>query len=335
MQENISLKQYNTFGIDAQARFFFELQSEVQLSKLAQLNCFKEKRLILGGGSNILLCNDFDGLVLLNSLKGIEVIQEDETNVYLKVAAGELWHDLVMFTMENSWAGLENLSLIPGRVGASPMQNIGAYGVELKDVFYQLEAWNIEKEQVEIFNKEQCEFGYRDSIFKTGLKDKYIILSVSLILSKKAKINIEYGAIEETLKSMGVENPSIKDVSAAVIAIRSSKLPNPAEIGNAGSFFKNPVVDGSLVEELKLKYPMIPSYPVDENQVKVPAGWLIEQAGWKGKNFGNYGVHKNQALVLVNFGGAKGKEIEELSRRIQKSVFNKFRITISPEVNFI
>lgn len=335
MQENFSLLLYNTFGIDAKARFFQELNTLDQLAELKKLPSFEDERLILGGGSNILLTKDFDGLVLLNNLKGIEILKEDKSSVFIKVAAGEVWHDLVLYAISKAYAGLENLSLIPGRVGASPMQNIGAYGVELKDVFYELEAWNIQKEQIEVFTTEQCQFGYRESVFKSSLKNQYVILSVTLQLNKQAKINASYGAIEDTLKAMGVDNPGIKEVSDAVIAIRSSKLPNPAEIGNAGSFFKNPVVSNSEVFALKKEYPSMPSYRVDDHYAKVPAGWLIEQAGWKGKRFDNYGVHKNQALVLVNYGGANGDAIKALAFDIQQDVFDKFGIEINPEVNFV
>ena len=335
MREYFSLKYYNTFGIEAQARYFQELNVLHQLSQLKTLPSFEERRLILGGGSNVLLTKDFDGLVLHNNLKGMTVLKEDDRSLILKVAAGEVWHDLVLYTIQNGYGGLENLSLIPGRVGASPMQNIGAYGVELKDVFYELEAWNIEKEQIEIFSADQCQFGYRESIFKNSYKDQYIILYVSFQLQKNPVVNVSYGAIEDTLKTMGVDHPGIKEVSDAVIAIRSSKLPNPAEIGNAGSFFKNPVVLNSKVAELKKKHPNMPSYPIDELHTKVPAGWLIEQAGWKGKRISNYGVHKNQALVLVNYGGAQGNDIKELAFDIQKDVLEKFGIEINPEVNFI
>ena len=335
MEENFSLKSYNTFGLDAKAKFFESLHSVNQLNELSSLPSFHTNRLILGGGSNILLTKDFDGLVLHNHLKGIEVLKEDGSDVYLKVASGEVWHDLVLHTIAENIAGLENLSLIPGRVGASPMQNIGAYGIELKDVFESLEAWNIKKQQVETFDRESCQFGYRESVFKNIYKDQYIILSVTLKLSRKANLNISYGAIEDTLKEMGVSSPTIKDVSDAVIAIRSSKLPNPAEIGNAGSFFKNPIVDNEFAQKMLSKHPNMPSYKVGDDQTKIPAGWLIEQAGWKGKSFGNYGVHKNQALVLVNYGGAKGDEIKQLAFDIQEDVKQQFDIDISPEVNFV
>jgi UDP-N-acetylmuramate dehydrogenase len=268
-------------------------------------------------------------------LRGIEVVREHGEDIYVKALGGEVWHEFVLHCISNEWAGIENLSLIPGKIGASPMQNIGAYGVELKDVFYELEAWNIEKEQIEVFDKNQCQFAYRESIFKNSYKNKYIILSVTFKLSKTPNVNVSYGAIEEVLKTMEVANPGIKEVSDAVIAIRSSKLPNPAEIGNAGSFFKNPVIENYRVEELKKTYPKMPSYPVDENLTKIPAGWLIDQAGWKGKTYGEYGVHKNQALVLVNYGGASGNNIKNLAAEIQQDILDKYGIVINPEVHFI
>ena len=334
MQENFSLSAYNTFGLDAKARYFESLNGVDQLNDLNSLPSFKSRRLILGGGSNILLTKDFDGIVLFNNLQGMNIVKEDESTIFLKVGAGEVWHELVLYAIANGFGGIENLSLIPGRVGASPMQNIGAYGVELKDVFYELEAWNIDKEQLETFNSDQCQFGYRESVFKNNYKDQYLILNVTFQLSKHPKINVSYGAIIDTLEEMSISNPSIKEVSDAVIAIRSSKLPNPAEIGNAGSFFKNPVIGNTQVAQLKQTYPNMPSYHVDEDSTKVPAGWLIEQAGWKGKSFGKYGVHKNQALVLVNYGGAKGNDIKDLAYDIQKDIAAKFGIVIEPEVNF-
>jgi UDP-N-acetylmuramate dehydrogenase len=335
MQENFSLQAYNTFGIDAKARYFKQLKVLEELAQLHELPSFKTNRLILGGGSNILLTKDFDGLVLYNNLKGIDLVKENNTYVFLKVAAGEIWHELVVYAIEKEYGGLENLSLIPGRVGATPMQNIGAYGVELKDVFEELEAWNIDKEQFEIFDAAQCQFAYRESVFKHMYKGKYIIVSVTFKLTKNPQIDVSYGAIEQTLKARGIQNPGIKEVSDAVITIRSSKLPNPAEIGNAGSFFKNPVISNKLVQSLQEQYPNMPNYPIDASTTKIPAAWLIEQAGWKGKSFGNYGVDKNQALVLVNYGGAKGTDIIQLAHDIQKDIQAKFGIEISPEVNFI
>jgi UDP-N-acetylmuramate dehydrogenase len=335
MQENISIQAFNTFGIDVKARYYFSLQTLTQLEELASLPAIHSSRLVLGGGSNVLFTRDFNGIVIHNQLRGIEVVEEDDDTIWVKAAAGENWHSFVLHCIENNWCGIENLSLIPGKVGASPMQNIGAYGMEIKDVFHELEAWNIQKEQVDTFDREDCQFGYRESVFKHDLKNQYLILSVTFRLSKRPNVNVSYGAIEEVLNTMGVENPGIKEVSNAIIAIRQSKLPDPAEIGNAGSFFKNPVVSDNLASQLISRYPHMPSYKVSKSEVKIPAGWLIEQAGWKGKRFNNYGVHEKQALVLVNYGGAKGQEIVDLSHEIQRDVQEKFGIIINPEVNFI
>jgi UDP-N-acetylmuramate dehydrogenase len=336
IKETISLKPYNTFGLEARAKYFAIFRSVEDLKELLQYQRFKkEKKLFLGGGSNILLMNDFDGLVLKNEIKGIETITEIDDKIVLKVGGGEGWHSFVIETIARNLSGIENLSLIPGTVGAAPMQNIGAYGVEIKDVFMGLEALNLETLEIETFNKSQCNFGYRESYFKHEGKGKYVILYVSFELSKKPIFNVSYGAIKDTLDQMGVIDLSVKAISDAVISIRKSKLPDPAEIGNSGSFFKNPEIEKSLYESVKQLYPDIPCYPIDENTVKVPAGWLIEQAGWKGKRIGNIGVHTKQALVLVNYGGGKGQEIANLAYEIQNSVFSKFGIKINPEVNFI
>lgn len=332
--ENISLKPFNTFGIQAVADFYISFSSLEQLQEALRFST-DQPRLILGGGSNILLCKDFHGVVLHNQMKGIEVVHQDEEFFYVKANAGEVWHEFVLHCIENNYQGIENLSLIPGSVGASPMQNIGAYGIEIKDVFYQLEAYEIATGKVQTFDLAACEFGYRSSVFKTSLKNQYIILNVTFRLRKNPQYNISYGAIQQELEQMGVTELSAKNISDAVIAIRSSKLPNPAEIGNAGSFFKNPVIPISLVEQIQLNYPEIVSYAVDELHVKVAAGWLIEAAGWKGKTLGNYGVHKKQALVLVNYGGAKGNDIYELSQQIIDDIFYKFGITLEREVNII
>jgi UDP-N-acetylmuramate dehydrogenase len=335
IQENTSLKPYNTFGIEAKARFFTKVSG---LKELKEVLLFAEAQtipiLILGGGSNILLTQDFTGLVIKLELKGIKVVEEDSEKVLVSVGAGENWHEFVLFAIAQNWAGIENLSLIPGTVGASPMQNIGAYGVEIQQVFHHLKALNRKTLELETFSAEECQFGYRESVFKHRLKDKYIICEVVFQLSKIPLINISYGAIKDTLAEMKAENPGIKEVSDAVIAIRQSKLPNPAEIGNAGSFFKNPTISESTFEKLKDQFPEIPGYKVDEG-IKVPAAWLIDQAGWKGFRRNDIGVHNKQALVLVNFGKGKGKEIQELSQEIQKSVEEKFGIKLSPEVNFI
>lgn len=336
IEENVSLKPYNTFGLEATARYFTEITTSEQLVRLLQDPVWASaKKLFLGGGSNILLLNDFDGLVIKISIKGIRVTEETDQHVILQAGAGEVWHAFVLHCIEQNLGGVENMSLIPGTVGAAPMQNIGAYGAEVKDTFYCLEALNLETLQTEIFNREKCAFGYRESFFKHEGRNRYVILNVSFRLSRKPEINVAYGAIRQTLAEMGVDSPTIRDVSNAVIRIRKSKLPDPAEIGNSGSFFKNPEIHKDEYIRIREKYPEIPGYEVSEDQVKVPAGWLIEQAGWKGKRFGEVGVHDKQALVLVNFGGGKGAEIADLAARIQASVLEKFGITISPEVNFI
>lgn len=336
IQENISLQPYNTFGIDKKARFFYvvntleELRDGLHYAKTHALNV-----LILGGGSNILLTSDWDGLVLFNQLRGIEILQEDENHVWVEAGAGENWHAFVMHCLENNWGGLENLSLIPGTVGASPMQNIGAYGVEIKDSFISLQALNRESLTVEVFDSEACQFGYRESIFKNTHKDKYIILSVQFKLTKQNHLlHTSYGSIQATLESKGINTPTIQDISNAVIEIRSSKLPDPKVIGNAGSFFKNPTIYSHQFQQLQKSYPDIPSFPTEQG-VKIPAAWLIQQCGWKGKAIGAIGVHKDQPLVLVNFGGGDGKAIVQLSKDIQASVFDKFGIMLHPEVNFI
>lgn len=332
--ENASLKPFNTFGIDVNARYFTRFDSVQALQQI--LTDFQNiPLLVLGGGSNVLLTKHFDGLVLKNEIKGIELVEENDDFVVLKSGAGEVWHDFVLHCIDHGYAGVENLSLIPGSVGASPMQNIGAYGVEIKNVFEKLEAFEIATGEIHTFDNAACEFGYRESVFKRKLKGKYIITHVYFRLSKKINLNTTYGAIETELKSKGILNPNIKDVSDAVIAIRKSKLPDPAQIGNAGSFFKNPVVETAVFEKIKSEYPTVPSYPVSAGFVKMPAGWLIETAGWKGKTIDNYGVHKYQALVLVNYGGATGVQLFELSTMILKDVFDKFGILLDREVNIV
>lgn len=336
VQHNYSLKAYNTFGIDVSCNYFAEVTSTEELKTLLADPQWKtQPRLILGGGSNLLFTGDFDGLVIKNSIKGIEVVKEDEAHTWLKAGGGEVWHNLVLHAIDKGLGGIENLSLIPGQVGAAPMQNIGAYGVELKDVFDSLEALHIESGELHTFNNEQCAFGYRESVFKNKYKGQYIITSVTLRLSKKPVFNTSYGAITDTLKEMGVEQLSIKAISDAVIHIRQSKLPNPAELGNAGSFFKNPVISRSAFEKLQLQNPTVPHYDQPDGSVKVPAGWLIEQAGWKGKKVGNTGSHAKQALVLVNYGNATGNEIYKLALDIQQSVKDQFGIDINPEVNIV
>ncbi len=335
IQESISLKPFTTFGIDQKAKYFTRVGTLSELK--AALLAAKEKQLpvfILGGGSNILLTRDIDALVIKLEIKGINLVKEEGDQLFVEVGAGEMWHELVLHSISQDWAGLENLSLIPGTVGASPMQNIGAYGVEIKDVFDSLQAMHRETLEMHSFDAKACQFGYRESVFKQTLKDQYVITSVTFRLSKTPKFHLEYGAIREVLAANGIEQPSIRAISDAVIQIRQSKLPDPKEIGNAGSFFKNPTISNTQFEALKAAYPSIPGYPSAEG-VKVAAGWLIEQAGWKGKRMGDVGVHAKQALVLVNFGGGSGKELKNLSEQIQASVFEKFGIHLQPEVNFI
>lgn len=336
IQQNISLKIYNTFGIDVKAKQFVEVNTLEELCILcAAFNLKDRNLLVLGGGSNVLLTGDFDGMVIKINLKGIEVVKEDEDHIWVKSMAGEVWHNLVMYCVENGYAGLENLSLIPGCVGAAPMQNIGAYGVEIKDTFDSLEAVEIESGEVVRFGKDECHFGYRESIFKQEAKGKYIIASVTFRLNKKPEFNVSYGAIRQTLEEKGITDLTIKAVSDAVIHIRQTKLPDPRELGNAGSFFKNPEIPVQQFNELKSRFPDVVGYPVGENHMKVAAGWLIEQCGWKGKVVGNTGSHKQQALVLVNYGAASGSEIWQLAMDIQQSVKEKFGVTILPEVNVI
>ncbi len=334
LQENVNITPFTTFGIQTKSRYFKSFSSVEELLNLLPETQNKQL-LILGGGSNILFQHDFPGVILRNEIKGIEKVKENETEVTLKVGAGEIWHKFVLHTLSKGWGGIENLSLIPGSVGASPMQNIGAYGVEIKDVFESLEAVEIATGKIRQFSHEECQFGYRESVFKKELKGKYIITSVNYQLSKQPVVNTHYGAIEDELKAHDISNPTIKDVSDAVIAIRQTKLPDPKEIGNAGSFFKNPIVQNSEYLKLKERYTHMPSYKVDDQHVKIPAGWLIDQAGWKGKTFGAYGVHKNQALVLVNYHNAKGEDIYKLSEIIIQDIFNKYGIQLEREVNVI
>lgn len=334
LDKNVDLKPYNTFGISVNAKYFAVFQDVSSLAEL--LRNHKNKNItILGGGSNVLFTKEFDGLILRNEIKGNKIVKEDDDFVYVQAGAGENWHEFVLYCIDNNWGGIENLSLIPGSVGASPMQNIGAYGVEIKDVFHELEAFNIETEKLETFSHSQCEFGYRESVFKRALKGKYIITSVTYRLSKNHEINTSYGAINSELEAKGIVKPTIKDISNAVIAIRRSKLPDPKKIGNAGSFFKNPVVEKRVVTKIQEKYPEVPFYPVDDDHVKLPAGWLIDTAGWKGKRIKNYGVHSKQALVLVNYDDATGKEIYALSQEILDNIEDKFGVLLEREVNII
>lgn len=345
VQENYSLKPLNTFGIDVKARYFGNFQSPGSLTELlsqAQATAgAKLPTLVLGGGSNLLFTNDFDGLVLKNQVKGIEKVSEDADTVLIRVGAGENWHNFVLHCIKNKWAGLENLSLIPGCVGASPMQNIGAYGVEVKDVFHQLTAFHLQEKCNYTFSLKDCDFGYRNSVFKNKYRDQFAILSVTFKLNKIPVYNTSYGAIEQELERMGVKEINIDAISKAVISIRSSKLPDPKEIGNAGSFFKNPLVTKAEFLSLREQYPDMPGYENADEMVKLAAGWLIEHsgptynAGWKGFRRGDAGVHAKQALVLVNYGAATGQEIYELSSDILQSVWEKFGVTLEREVNIL
>lgn len=335
IQYNISLKEYNTFGIDVMASHFVSVDSVSDLISVIKQKDFPNK-LILGGGSNVLLTKNIDALVVHINLKGKTIVSQEDNLVLIKAEAGENWHEFVLWCLDHNYGGLENMSLIPGNVGTAPIQNIGAYGVELKDHFISCEALNVETLELESFNKAACNFGYRNSIFKQQAKGKYIITSVVFQLTKNTHhLRTNYGAIQSQLELMKVKEPSIQDISKAVIAIRESKLPNPKEIGNSGSFFKNPVISTEAFKALQQIFPEAPSYPVSEHEVKVPAGWLIEKAGFKGKTFGNYGVHKNQALVLVNYGGAQGKDLLALSKLIQNTIYRIFNISIEAEVNIL
>lgn len=334
IQENINIQAYNTFGIDCSAKYFAPFNSIKDLqSILTDPIRKKNKLLVLGGGSNLLFTKNFNGLIIKNELTGIFKVKEDTDHVWIEAMAGEAWHDFVMYAIDHDYGGIENLSLIPGSVGAAPMQNIGAYGVEIKDVFHELEAIHIETGEQVRFTKKRCKFGYRESIFKNVLKDQYVITSVTLKLTKNHEVNTTYGAIEAQLKEKNVTRANIKHISDAVIAIRQSKLPDPALIGNSGSFFKNPIISKHKFEKLQKKFPEVSYYPVDDDHVKIAAGWLIDQAGWKGKTLENYGVHKNQALVLVNYGGAKGKDIFKLSTEILSDIKTKYNISLEREVN--
>ncbi len=342
IRENVSLKPYNTFGIDASAKYFAEVRSEDNFRELQQAVVYQSNPvLILGGGSNILLTKNFDGLVIHNTISGIELLSATDTHLLVKANAGEVWHNLVLWSIERKLGGIENLSLIPGYVGAAPMQNIGAYGVEIKDVFEELEAIHRHTGEKVTFRLNDCGFGYRESVFKNKYKDEFLITSLTLRLTKTAVANhtyrfkTDYGDIKNTLAEMQVFDLNVKAVSDAVVKIRSSKLPNPAELGNAGSFFKNPVISKEQFEQLVLKYPLMPSYLQTDGNIKVPAGWLIEQCGWKGKVVGHTGSHAKQALVLVNYGNATGREIWQLALDIQQSVSEKFSIEIHPEVNVV
>ncbi|EZH72768.1 UDP-N-acetylenolpyruvoylglucosamine reductase [Aquimarina atlantica] len=335
IEYNKSLKKYNTFGIDVVAAEFAAITSESELDTVLLKNN-KNPLFILSGGSNMLLTKNLDMLVLHIAIKGIIVIEESDKYVSVSVNAGENWHDFVQYCIKNNYGGLENLSLIPGYVGSAPIQNIGAYGVELKDTMISCEAININTRKKHTFSNKDCKFGYRNSIFKNDVKGEYIITKVTFKLTKKEHtLNTSYGAIENALADKGITHPTIKDISEAVIAIRKSKLPDPSQIGNSGSFFKNPVVDGKHFASLQKTYPDIPFYKIDEEHIKIPAGWLIEQSGFKGKRWGDAGVHEKQALVLVNYNNASGNEILDVSKRILTEIKEKFDILLETEVNII
>ncbi len=337
LQENVSLLPYNTFHIDVSARYFVGARSVDDITSLLDSGALRNnRRIFLGGGSNILFTKNFDGLVVRNELRGIEVVDEDTEIIILKVQSGENWHAFVTYCVDRGYGGVENLSLIPGTVGAAPMQNIGAYGVEVKDLIIEVGAIELSTGKLVTFPNQACKFGYRESYFKHDGKDRFFISSVTLRLTKKNhRYNTSYGALDETLRQLHGGERSIKTISDSVIHIRSTKLPDPAVVGNAGSFFKNPSIPESQFEELRKSHPAIPGYVESSGLVKVPAGWMIEQCGWKGKRFSSIGVHPNQALVLVNYGGGTGTEIENLARKIQSSVKEKFNINLHPEVNII
>ena len=335
IEEHKSLKTYNTFAIDCSARYFASIQSISDLKK-ALKSKIHSKIFILGGGSNLLLTQDIDALVIHINIKGIEIISENKNTISLKVMAGENWQEFVEYCIDNNYGGVENLSLIPGNVGTAPIQNIGAYGVELEDVFNSCNAISLNNHSEKIFTKEACKFGYRSSIFKNEQKGEFIITSVIFNLTKtKHNKNIGYGAIKEELNNLQIENPTLKEISEAVIKIRKSKLPDPKKLGNSGSFFKNPIINNLEFKKFHRNYPDAPYYKISNSEYKIPAGWLIEQSGFKGKRIGDAGVHKKQALVLVNYGNTTGKEIVSLSKTIQTKVKEEFGIFISPEVNII
>ena len=335
IQRNVSLREFNTFGIDVKATAFARFHSVDELKQLLSDNNGELPLFILGGGSNILFTKDVDALVLRNELKGITVVAETEDTIDLKVGAGEEWHGFVRYAVEQGYGGIENMSLIPGSVGASPMQNIGAYGVEIKDCFVSLEALHIATQELHTFTNADCAFGYRESVFKRDLKGQYIITAVTYRLQKEPTFNTAYGAIQSELELMEVNDLSVGAISQAVMNIRSSKLPNPKELGNAGSFFKNPVVSKELCEQLLGRFPNMPHYPQPDGTEKLAAGWLIEQAGWKGRRVGNCGVHEKQALVLVNYGGATGNELYALSQAVLDDVNARFGVLLEREVNIL
>lgn len=337
MKTNVSLQSYNSFGFEATARYFVEIKEISELKQLIQTPEFKqEKHLVLSGGNNILFTNDFfDGLVIYMNTKGIEVVHEDADDVVVRAQAGEDWPEFVKEMVRRGYYGVENLAHIPGKVGAAPVQNIGAYGMELKDRFLQCQAMDLATGELRVFTNEACRFGYRESVFKHELKGQYIITSVDFQLSRKGELMLEYGNIKAYLTEHDMERPTLQQLHDAICAIRDAKLPDVKQLGSAGSFFKNPVIPSEQFEALQKQYPDIPHYPDDGGMVKVPAGWLIEQAGWKGWRDEHVGVYEKQALVLVHYGGGKSHNIVELAKKIQSSVEDKFGIGISPEVNFV
>jgi len=336
IQKNYPLKNLNTFGLDVKAQLFANVKNEEQLQLLITDENFKDlPKFILGGGSNILLKSDFEGLVIKISIPGIEIVQEENDSVLIKAGAGELWHDLVLFSVERNLGGIENLSLIPGTVGAAPMQNIGAYGQEIADTFEKLEGLYSGNGKKEVFGRGQCKFGYRNSIFKNELKNKFVITSVFLRLNKNPELKLHYGTIRQEIDKLGKKEIAVADVSEVICKIRQSKLPDPKQIGNAGSFFKNPEVTQEQFKNLKKKYPEIVGYPIEDKKVKLAGGWLIENCGWKGKMIGKVGSHSKQALVLVNYGDANGKDILNLAKDIKDSVFEKYNVMLEEEINII
>jgi len=335
LEREVSLKPYNTFGIDVIAPLLFRIHTESDLQNAIRENVIPPHPIILGGGSNVLLTQRPDRLIIKNEILGKEVITENDDEVLLRVGAGENWHKLVLFCLDRNWGGIENLSLIPGCVGAAPIQNIGAYGVELEAVFGYLEAIDLHDGSKHIFHKQACGFGYRDSVFKREASGQYAICRVILRLTKKHRINSSYKPVADQLTARKLSRPTIRDISDIIIGIRQSKLPDPAEIGNAGSFFKNPIIPRQHFEWIRQQYPGVPYYPADADLVKIPAAWLIQTCGWKGRRWGNYGVHDKQALVLVNYGGASGKDLLDLSEKIQNSVLSTFNIELEREVNVI
>lgn len=335
IEKNIDLASLNTLCISASADYYAAVKNKKQLKQIVAERSSNQPVLVLGGGSNVLFVNDYQGLVLQPKIYGRKIVQETDEEVFLKVGAGENWHQLVRYCVGKGWGGIENLSLIPGWAGAAPIQNIGAYGVEFDQVFHSLTAIEIATGKEKRFNRDDCDFGYRDSIFKRDLKNKYVIADVTIKLQKNPRINTSYGSIQQQLAKKNIKNPTIRDISDIVIEIRNKKLPDPSSVPNAGSFFKNPIVELGLFKSLQKKFPDMPHYSIDHSRIKIPAGWLIERAGWKAKEKKRVGVYQQQALVIINKGGATGQEILALAHEIQHSVEQLFDIHLMPEVNII